>query len=192
MTANELTQYAKRRLAALPQSSGWPLQEIAIASCIPTAIHELANRVMHDDAQRGLLQQDYTVALNPFGMGDLLAAVGSITSLAGEILQEGVYLGVVLDGDNNILCPLRHYLDFLRPQPVVYGYYTLSDKSIRTRAINMQVNVPLDVVGATSPLTITASYAPTNVTDVPPELTDDLVGCVVEVVLRKGPDVAEG
>lgn len=191
MTANELVQYAKRRLAALPESSGWPLQEIAIASCIPAAIHEFANRVMHDDAQRGLLQQIYTVVLDGAGEGNLLTPPGSVTGLAGEILQEGVYLGVVLDGDNNILAPLRHYLDFLRPQPVVYGYYNLSDKIIRTRAINLQVNVPLDIVSATSPLTITASYAPANVTDIPVELQDDLVGYLVEVVLRKGPAVAD-
>jgi hypothetical protein len=189
MSIDELIEYAKRRLAALPESSGWPLQEIAIAACIPAARHECAVKVMQNDAQRGLLQQDYTVALNPAGQGNLLAAVGSVTGLVGEILQEGVNLGVVLDGDNNKLVPLKHYADFLSPQPIVYGYYCLSDKVIRTRAINLQVSTPLDVVSATSPLTVTASYAPMNVSDFPEEIQDDLVGCLVEVVLRKGPDV---
>ncbi len=191
MSKDELIQYAKRRLAALPESSGWPLQEIAIGSCIPAAIHELSYAVMCDDAKRNLLQQDYTVALDGAGVGDLLSAVGSVTGLAGEILQEGVYIGVVLDADNNLLCPLKHYRDFLSPQPTIYGYYNLSDKSIRTRAINLQVTTPLDIVGVTGPLIVTASYAPTNVTDIPVELTDDLVGYLVQVVLRKGPDGAD-
>ena len=51
-------------------------------------------------------------------IGDLLAASGSVTGNTGEILGEGVYAGVVRDADNNILQPLMHYADFLRPHVV--------------------------------------------------------------------------
>lgn len=178
MTKEELIERAKRHL-------NLPDAEIEIAACIMVAGNELADEVMNDAYMRALLQQTYSVPLDGNGQGDLLAATGSITGVAGEILIDGVRSGVVLDNDGNQLQPLLHYNDFLRPQPAVYGYYCVKDRDkILTRAIGQQVNAPSDVVGASGPLTITASYAPEAVTSFPPELDDKLVRKLVDVVSR--------
>lgn len=186
MTANQLTQYTKRRLTAQPGGEVWADREMEIWGAVPTAIHELSVKVMMDPARRTLLQQIYTVALDGAGVGDLLAAAGSITAVAGEILQPGIPLGVVLDADSNRLVQIPHKDQFYSPAPTVFGYYCLADYGkILTRAINAQVNNPLDIISVNGPLTITASYAPAAVDNVPAEIQDDLVGIHVEVLLRQ-------
>lgn len=176
MTASELIERAKRQLNA-------PDLEINLAACVMQASGRLARKVMRDDALRPLLQQVYSVTLSAAGEGDLLAATGSITGNAGEILIDGIRLGVVVDADGNILQPLLHYHDFLRPQATQYAYYNLKDRKILTRAIDQQVNVPSDVVGVNGPLSITASFDPQEVTDYPAELEDHLVQELCDVVM---------
>src|SRR5262249_28843203 len=102
-----------------------------------------------------------------------------------EILQEGLFYGTVIDANANILQPLFHRADFLRPQPPIFGYYLMDDRGISTRALGVQVTGPNDVVGAPGPLTILANYAPQNVTDVPSEIQDNLVRILVRVAIRK-------
>lgn len=186
MTKSELVERAKRQLnAGQPQPHLWPDSEIDLAACVKQAISDLSVEVMRDSTRRTLLQQTYSVTLDGSGVGDLLAATGSITSNAGEILMEGVKYGVVLDADSNPLKPLVHYSDFLSPQQLVYGYYCLKDRKILTRAIDTVVNGPLDIVGVTSPLTITANFEPAEVDDVPSELEAELVNALCKVVTLK-------
>lgn len=185
MTLNELIQYAKRRLVIDPLLRLKTDIELDIAAAIPTAIHEMSIKVMRDAHLRPLLQQSYSVALDGSGIGNLLTATGSLTTNAGEILQEGVPMGLVRDAENNDLVWIPNLADFYRPAPTVFGYYTLVAQRIYTRAISAQVNSIADIVSAPTPLTVIASFAPAEVADVPEEIEDDLVGHVVEVVLRK-------
>ncbi len=168
MTFNELVERAKRQL-------NMPNLEVNFAACVMQASGRLAQRVMRDDALRPLLQQVYSVTLSAAGEGDLLTTTGSITGNAGEILIDGIRFGVVIDADGNILQPLLHYHDFLRPQATQYAYYNLKDRKILTRAIDQQVNAPSDIVGVNGPLSITASFDPQEVDDYPAELEDHLV-----------------
>lgn len=186
MTSAELIDRTKRQLnAGQDQPRNWAENEIELAASVLQAIGELSHRVMRDSSLRPLLQQLYAVSLSPAGEGDLLLATGSITGNAGEILMEGIHLGVVRDADNNILVPLVHYSDFLRPLPTVYGYYCLKDRVIATRAIGVAVSSPADIQSVNSPLTITASFSPREVDDFPPELHDLLVFALCDVVTRK-------
>jgi hypothetical protein len=187
MTFSELVERAKRQLnAGQPQPHVWPDSEIDIAACVRQASSQLAHKVMRDESLRALLQQEYEVTLDGAGEGDLLAATGSITSVAGEILLEGIQHGIVLDADTNPLQYIQNYADFLKPQPTVYGYYHLKDKAtILTCAINTPVDDLGDIVSAPSPLTITASYTPADVDDFPPELEDPLVQELVSVIAVK-------
>ena len=186
MTIADLIERSKRLLGAGSGSPDvWAKAEIDLAACVNIAVHEMAVDVMNDNARRGLLQQNYSVTLDGSGIGDLLAATGSVTSTAGEILQDGVYFGVVRDADNNILQPIYHFADFYRPQPTVFGYYCLVNKKIHTRAISVGVNGPADIVSAATPLTVTASYAPASVANIPGELEDETVKKLVTVITRK-------
>lgn len=180
MTLNELVQRVKRRLTMM--NPAWAYGELEIMAAIPTGIQRLSVKVMRDPNMDVLLRQNYSVTLDASGVGNLLTATGAITGLAGEILFEGIPFDSVLDGDSNVLVYIPHYQDFLRPQPTVFGYYCTERERILTRAINTSVNGPLDIVGAPGPLTVTASFAPTNVTDVATELTDNLIDEVVGVV----------
>lgn len=146
---------------------------------------------MKDPYLKPLLQQTYSVALDGSGVGDPLAATGSITGAAGEILQEGIKYGVVIDGDGNILQPLSHYADFLRPQPTVYAYYCLKDRKILTRALGQQVTNPAEVQSVTGPLSVTANFAPTSVSNIPPELEDLTVHALCRIVTTKTPANAD-
>lgn len=188
MSFDELIELAKRRLnagAAAPRV--WNDAELDLAACVPIASHELSMAVMRDESRRAWLQQGYPVTLDPVtSEGDLLTAVGDITTRAGEIILEGLWFGTVIDADNNILQPIIQYPDFFRPQPTVFGYYTLKNKGkILTRALGQQVFGPADVQPASGPLTITANYTPDLVTAWPGQLTDDLVSAVVAVAVRK-------
>jgi hypothetical protein len=187
MTLSELIEAAKRRLTAgSPDSRLWAVAELDLAACVQAAIHELANDVMRDPERRAWLQQQYTVNLNGAGEStDLLTAAGSITGEAGEIILEGINLGAVIDADGNVLVCLPHYADFLRPQPTAFAYYCLKGQVIATRALNTVVNTPADIQSVSGPLTITASFAPSNVSDFPVQLEDDLTGKLVTVALRK-------
>jgi hypothetical protein len=187
MTANELIERARRQLnAGQPQPHTWLESEIDIAACVMQARNVLAYKVMRDPSRRGLLQQEYTVTLDANGEGDLLTDVGSVSGVAGELLIEGVRLGVVIDTDGNIVYPILNYADFLRPQSVHFPHYTIKDgATILTRAKDTQVTGPLEIVGVNGPLTITASYEPESVEDWPPELEADLVIELVNIVAAK-------
>lgn len=188
MSFDELVELAKRRLSAgSAPPRVWSDAELGLAACVHTASSELSLEVMRDSARRALLQQDYPVSLDPVtNEGDLLAAIGSITTLAGEIILEGVDYGIVQDADGNILVLIPQYPDFFRPQAMAFAYYTRKNKGkILTRAKGKQVYSPADVLPVNGPLVITASYTPALVTGWPPELTDDLVSKTVAIALRK-------
>lgn len=186
MDFNDLVERSKRRLnAGQPEPHVWVSSEIDLAACVQQAIAELSQRVMMDSSLRTLLQQDYSVTLDANGIGDPLAAVGSITGVAGEVLQEGIKFGVVIDADGNVLVPITHYSDFLRPQAVQLAYYCLKDRKILTRALGQAVNGPSDIFGVSSPLTITASFEPQVVDSFPDELADDLVNTLCKIVTTK-------
>lgn len=182
MTKNDLIERAKRRLGAVAAS------EIDLAACVNDALHELSGAVMMDNMRRAWMQQDYEIALDSNGEStDLLTALGSVTGEAGEIMIEGIHYGLVKDADGNVLKPLFHYNDFISPQDWPGGFYFLKNSVIATRAAGLSVNGPADIVGVTGPLTITASFTPVNVTDIRPELEDNAVSHLVEVVMRKLP-----
>ena len=189
MTKPELLERAKRQLnAGQAEPRLWPESEIDLAACVMQASAKLAQRVMRDNALRGLLQQEYTINLDASGEGDLLTAIGSVTTVAGEILLEGVHIGAVLDAEGQKLHPLTHYSDFIAPQLTAFGYYLIKDKStILTRARGVNVATSFDIQSASGPLTITASYTPASVDDFPAELEDMLVNALVEIVSVKIP-----
>ena len=183
MDFNSLVERAKRQLnAGQPEPRLWPSSEIDLAACVMQARDTLARQVMMDSSRRAWLQQTYTLALDGSGVGLLSAATAAI---AGEILLDGIRLGTVIDADGNVLQPILHYADFLRPQSTVFGYYNLKDGAAYTRAINVQANGPLEIVGANGPLSITANYVPTAVDDWPPDLEADLVQTLVNIVATK-------
>lgn len=189
MTLNELVEYAKRRLSAgQPRGVPWADDDLEIAAAVPSAAHELAVEVMRDDRRRGLLQQQYTITLDGFGVGDPAGVNGSVTSAPDELLFEGIPLGMVLDAAGVPLHHIRHYADFISPQPLQLGYYTLRDGKIHTRLAGVPVQSSVDVVSAAGPLTVLASYSPASVTDWPAELEDDLVSKLVTVIARKVED----
>jgi len=187
MTVDELIERAKRRLnAGQPQPHVWPDSEIDIGACVTDALRQLSERVMRDSELRAWLQQDYAVNLGANGEStDLLTATGSVTGQVGEIILEGMDFGLVRDAENNVLVPLMHYADFVRPQPTVYGYYLKKNRVVATRAKGVAVNSPADILSVLGPITITASFTPKNVSDVPLDLEDDLVGDLCDVVTRK-------
>jgi hypothetical protein len=192
MTKDELIERAKRQLnAGQPQPHVWPDSEIDLDACVDQAIAEVADRVMRDPYLKTLLRQAYSVALDGSGVGDLLAATGSITGLAGEILQEGVEWGTVIDADNNVLVPLQFYAQFVAPQPPVFAYYCLEERKIYTRALGQAVNGPADIVGVTGPLSIKASFSPQTVDSFPAELEDHLVNTLCQIAVTKTPTNAD-
>src|SRR5215813_971946 len=104
MDFSSLVERAKRRLSAgQPEVRTWPDSTIDIAACVKQSLSDLAEATMANPSTRSLLQQDYTVTLNASGVGDPFAATGSVTSVAGEILMEGIKHGLVLDNDSNPL-----------------------------------------------------------------------------------------
>jgi len=186
MTFNDLTERAKRTLSAGDaQARVWVESEFELAACAFQAIGELSTKVMNDPSLRTLLQQNYLITLDGSGEGDLLSAVGSITLNAGEIQQEGIYIGRVTDADGNNLVPIFNYQQFLGPLPTQFAYYCLKNRVIATRAIGIPVSIPDDIVGVNGPLRVTASFAPQEVDDFPPELQDLLVFALCDVVIRK-------
>lgn len=189
MTRNELVERAKRRLnAGQAQPHTWAENEIELAACVNDALCELSDAVMRDNSRRSSLQQDYTVTLGPTGEStDLLTVAGSITAEVGEIMLEGIYFGLVRDANNDVLEPVFHYRDFVSPQTTVYSRYILKNRVIATCAKGVDVNGPADIQGTTGPLTITASFTPKNVDDVPLEEEDALVAHLCDVVTRKVP-----
>jgi hypothetical protein len=183
MTFAELVERSKRQLnAGQPQPHVWPDSEIDIAACVMQARDALARQVMMDGSRRAWLTQEFSLTLDGTGKGDLSAATSAI---AGEILLDGIRMGAVLDADGSLLKPLLHYSDFLSPQATVYGYYCLKDRALLTRTINVQASGPLEIVGASSPLTITANYVPSAVDDFPVDLEADLVQSLVNIVAAK-------
>lgn len=183
MTNDQLVQYAKRRLMVGNDAPAFAQSEIDLYSMIPAALGVLSEIVMRDDARRHLLQQDYSVSLTN-GVGDLQATNGSITGNAGEVLSEGVYLGTVYDADNNRLEPIRDYRLFESPLSTVFGYYCLVNKKIYARAVGQSFQKG-SMIGAPSPLTVTASYAPTDAADLPAEITDEAINALVALAMQK-------
>lgn len=186
LVTNDIVLQAKRRLNATTPGNIAEDFEIDIAAALPSALAALAIKVMLSDSKRGLLQQDYSVTLTA-GIGNLITATGSITS-AADILMEGVYWGVVQDADGDLLQPLKNYSAFLRPQPLIHSYYCLRGERIHTRSKDQQVNIPAEVTSVTGPLTVTASFEPSTCEVVPDELADELIECLVNLVLTKMPE----
>lgn len=185
MTFDDLLLTAKYRLTAGNPGFDWQLHELDIAPAVDSALQMLSTQVMLDDTSRGLLQQSYSVSLTA-GVGDLLAATGSVTGLSGEILMEGVQMGTVVDADGELVYPLKSLSAFYKPQSQVFSYYYLAPNGkIWTRSRQTQVNGPNDVSGVNGPLTVVANYVPASVTAVPAELENDLVEALCSVVLRK-------
>lgn len=173
--------------AGQPQPHVWPEAEIDLDACVLQAISEVADMAMRDPYLKALLQQTYSVTLDAQGVGDPLTATGSITGLTGELLQEGVKSGVVIDADNNVLQPLEHYAQFVAPQQTVYAYYCLAERKIYTRALGQQVNGPADIIGVNGPLSIKAAFSPQSVPNIPAELEDNLVHTLCRIVAIKTP-----
>ena len=186
LVTNDIILIASRRLQAASGMAITPDIEIDIAAQMQSALAALAKMTMANDAKRGLLQQDYTIALTA-GIGNLITATGAITT-AADMLMDGVYWGVVIDADGDILQPLKNYSAFLKPQPLIYSYYCLRGERIHTRSRFQQVNYPSDVTSVTGPLTITANFEPATCEVVPNELGDDLIECLVNLVLTKMPE----
>ena len=184
MTKAELIEYAKRRLAAGEADPRiWPENEIEIAAAVGTALHRLANDVMHDPLLRAYFQDTYSLALNASGEG-VLSAATSVGSVDSVLLYESVWDGPVFDNDGRQLWPLRQYADFTRPQPTHRGYFHLKNGKMLTRAMGMNVNGPADIYGVSTPVSFTGSYAPNDVGDVSAELDDQLIDTLVAVVLQ--------
>ena len=186
LVTDSIILQAKRRLIA---GSGGAITadiEIDIAAQIQSALAALAQKTMRNDSKRGLLQQSYSVTLTS-GVGNLLTTVGSVTGVA-DMLMEGIFWGLVVDGDGNLLCPLKNYSAFVRPQPSVFGYYCLRNERIYTRAKDESFTIPSEIQGVTGPLTVTASFEPATCEVVPNELGDDLIEALVNLVLTKMPE----
>ena len=185
MTFPELCERAKRLAGAgSPSPDIWAQSEIDLAACKDIALNELANETMRDDARRHLLQQSYSVTLDANGEGDIIAATGAVTG-AADIIPESIFFGNVRDAENNVLVPLYHYSDFLKPQITAFAYYCLKGRKIATRAIGMYVAKSEDVVTAPSPLTILASHSSTDLTYWSSEFDEKIVEKLVTVVTRK-------
>jgi hypothetical protein len=187
VTKADLIERAKRRLnAGAAEPHIWPSNEIELAACVGDALHALSAAVVMDNGRRSWLQQNYTVNLDASGEStDLLTATGSITGEVGEIIIPGIYFGLVRDADNNVLQPLFHYADFVRPQATVYAYYLLKNQILATRASGVVVNGPADIQSVNGPITLTTNYTPKNVDDVPLTLEDDLVTHLCMIVTTK-------
>lgn len=185
-----LVELAKRRIiAGLPDLAGWASAEIEITANVPAAGDLAARRVMRNPTLRGRLQQSYSITLDGAGIGDLSTAAGSVTALTNELFLEGIELGSVVDSTGVALHHLPHYNDFISPQATVFDYFHITDqKKILTRARNAgQVYSAADIVSASGPLGLRASYMPSVVSGWPPELEDILVTTLVEIALQKIP-----
>jgi len=188
MDRDQLIERAKRRLGAGEgQPRVWPTNELALAAAIDAALHELSTAVARDDNQRYLLQQWYAVTTDGNGIADLLAAVGETTGDA-DILTEGVFLGDVRDQDGNALWRILHYADFRRSQERFRALYCLVGRKLYTSASGSadETITPL----ASNNLRVLANFTPQDLTYLPAELEDDLVGQLAEVVTRKLPKAA--
>lgn len=191
MTEPELVEVVVRRLTAQPNSSQWAEKRLDIIAAIPSALHALSTRIYMDRDRASLLQQEYSVGLDGSGFGDLLAAIGTVTGLAGEILFDAIPHGTVRDADDNILSYYPHYSDFLRPGSTAFGRYALVNKQIRAHAKDVAVLNGQSITPPNGPLILTVNYTPANVPLVPEQLIDDLADGVVSIVNRPGAIVQE-
>lgn len=183
ITLDELVERAKRLAGAGVSPDTWAKAELDLAACVPIAVHECTNDVMGDPAKNSYLQQDYSVAVNGAGVGSLLTATGTVTS-ATDMLLDSVQHGRVKDADGNVLVYYPHKDSFYGPLPTVYGYYCLAGRSILTRAVSVQCTTEADVQAPASPLTVTATFAPSSLTYWPDQLADDLAKKLITVVTR--------
>lgn len=183
---DDLIETARRVLLANtpPSQIPQPNLEVDLAAIKNTACQALAARIAKDPDRFYLLQQDYSVALDGAGVGDLLTATGSVTS-AADLYVDSIHRGNVQDADNNALVYIPNLFDFYRPAATAFAYYTLQDRKIRTRALNIAVNSALDVVGVNGPVVITANFVTTNLTYWPDQLFDDLVATIVNIAQTK-------
>jgi len=162
---DDLIETARRVLLANTPPSQIPQGnlEIDLAALKNTACQVLAAKIADDPDRLYLLQQDYSVALDGSGVGDILTATGAITGGA-DLYADSIPKGNVQDAYNNSLVYMPLLFDFYRPASTQFAYYTLQDRAIRTRAIAVAVQSAADIVGAIGPLTITANYVTTNLT----------------------------
>ena len=176
---------AKMRLNAGSPGNFWQDYEIEIGACLSQALSEFSHDILEDAYHRSLLQQTYSVTLDGSGVGDVLAATGSVTGVAGEVMNEGILVGTVEDATGEVLQPLMSYQAFISPQAPVFGYYHLSGRKILTRAKGVSVSLPADIQGATGPLTIVANFTPNDCASVPGEIVNDLVETLCRVAMAK-------
>lgn len=183
---DDLIETARRVLLANTPPSQIPQGnlEIDLAALKNTACQVLAAKIADDPDRFYLLQQDYSVALDGSGVGDILTATGSVTS-AADIYADSIPKGNVQDAYNNSLVYMPLLFDFYRPASTQFAYYTLQDRKIRTRAIATAVQSAADIVGVVGPLTITANFVTTNLTYWPDQLFDDMVATIVNIAQAK-------
>lgn len=183
---DDLIETARRVLVANTSPGAIPQAnlEVDLAAIKDTACQQLAAKVATDPERFYLLQQDYSVTLDGSGVGDILAATGSITGDA-DIYANSIQRGNVQDADNNSLVYMPHLFDFYRSASTAFAYYTLQDRKIRTRALGVSVQSAADVVSVNGPVTITANFVTTDLTFWPDQFYDDLVAEIVQIALTK-------
>lgn len=187
LNLDDLVEFAKRRILA-GMAPGSPSADIdlEVMANVPAASNLAATRVMRNGALRPRLQQVYSVSLDSSGIGDLSTATGSMTGAPDEILLEGISLGSVIDNNGVVVVPLPQYTDFISPQPTVFPYYHInSQKQILTRAVSNQVYTANDIQSGAGPLSIRASFNPSDLQYWPSECQTDLVNALVEITLAK-------
>jgi len=184
---NQIVETCKRILSAGQgdgQANPWNRPELDLGAMRATACQQVTAKITQDPHRRALLQQDYVCTLDASGIADPLSQTGSITGDT-DIYWNSIPLGNVQDAFGNTLVYIPHLLDFYRPASVAFGYYTLQDQKLRTRAIGVAVNSAADVVGAGSPITITANFENTDLTYWPAQLFDDLVKEICQIAQVK-------
>lgn len=138
------------------------------------AIDELSVEVAGDRELRARLEKQFSVTLT-----------AGVAALPAGIMLEYLRDGSVKDSDlgangfGNILQRVHHLNDFLGYLPSVYGYYCITDNTIRTRQISSG-----DFTGTVSPLIIDAPFIPTKA-NLNTEVPDELEGPLVEMLAVK-------
>lgn len=184
---NVIVETCKRILSAGQgdgQANPWNRPELDLGAMRATACQQLAARIAMDPTRRSLMQQNYSCALDGAGTADPLSGIGSITSDT-DIYWDSIPYGNVQDADNNTLVYIPNLMDFYRPASTAFGYYTLVNQSLRTRAIGVSVSSAADVVGVNGPIVITASYITTDLTYWPDQLFDDFVNEMLYIAQTK-------
>ena len=187
LNINEIVETVKRILSAGAgdgQANPWNRPELDLGAMRGTACQRLAARIAKDSVRRSLMQQNYVCALDGSGIADPLSEVGTITGDT-DIYWDSIPWGNVQDLDNNSLVYLPSLYDFYRPASTAFGYYTLVNQRLRTRAIGVGVTSAADVVGVNGPVTVTASYVTTDLSFWDAQFFDDMVQEILHIAQTK-------